>query len=358
VKIVTIVGARPQFIKSSVVSRAIKESGNVKEVIVHTGQHFDDNMSGVFFSQMSIPKPNYNLGVNGLSHGAMTGQMLEKIETVLVKECPDWVLVYGDTNSTIAGALAAKKIGIKVAHVEAGLRSNNMRMPEEINRILTDRISDILFCPTDTAVINLRNEGSVGTHVIKSGDVMLDAAMHYSQKSIKPKINLPENFILATLHRAENTDDLNNLKSIIKALETISSNHAVVLPIHPRTKSKLEKINYNFLKSKILFINPVSYFEMIFLLKNCKLVMTDSGGLQKESYFFNKNCIVLREQTEWIELIDNGCNILAGANYETIIREFDQFLGKKFKFDNGLYGDGRAGQIILKSIVNFNKVKE
>lgn len=300
-KIATIIGARPQFVKAAAVSRVIKNTESVEEIIIHTGQHYDVNMSDVFFEEMDIPKPDYNLNINGMGHGAMTGQMLEKIEEVLLSEKPDWVLVYGDTNSTLAGALAAKKLHIKVAHVEAGLRSFNMNMPEEINRILTDRISDVLFCPTSTAVDNLKKEGyeNIDTKIINVGDVMLDVALFYKERATKPKDSLPEQFVLCTVHRAENTDDVDRLKSIFESLEIISKTTPVVLPLHPRTKSKLISIDYDFDNSKIKFINPVGYFEMIWLLQNCSFVMTDSGGLQKEAFFFKKQCITLRDETEW-----------------------------------------------------------
>ena len=254
-KVVTVIGARPQFIKAAVVSRVFAQSENVNEIIVHTGQHFDTNMSDVFFEEMCIPKPHYNLNINGLGHGAMTGQMLEKIEEVLLTEKPDWVLVYGDTNSTIAGALAAKKLHIKVAHVEAGLRSFNMDMPEEINRILTDRISNTLFCPTDVAVNNLYNEGykNIGCSIIKNGDVMQDAALFYADKCRKPETELPDKFILCTVHRAENTDDKDRLLNIFSALEAISKECKVVLPLHPRTKAKLINYGFDFEHSDICF---------------------------------------------------------------------------------------------------------
>ena len=313
-KIVTVIGARPQFIKAAVVSRAIAAHKDIKEVIVHTGQHFDANMSDIFFEEMCIPKPDYNLNVNGLGHGAMTGQMLEKIEAVLLQEKPDWVLVYGDTNSTIAGALAAKKLHIKVAHVEAGLRSFNMDMPEEINRILTDRISDILFCPTETAVNNLKKEGyeNINCRIVRNGDVMQDAALFYAGRAERPKADIPEDFVLCSVHRAENTDDPERLRNIFSALEEISKTCRVVLPLHPRTKGKLSAIGYDTNNSHILFIEPVGYLEMVWMLKHCRLVMTDSGGLQKEAYFFDKYCITLRDETEWVELVKYGYNFLAG----------------------------------------------
>lgn len=356
-KIVTIIGARPQFIKAAVVSRVFAESVYVEEIIVHTGQHYDANMSDVFFDEMQIPKPNYNLDINGLGHGAMTGQMLEKIEEVLLKEQPDWVLVYGDTNSTIAGALAAKKLHIKVAHVEAGLRSFNMDMPEEINRILTDRISDILFCPTEQAVLNLKNEGydNILTQVEICGDVMQDAAIFYSGKSKKPTTLIPDKFILCTVHRAENTDNTDRLTSIFHALEKVSATHPVVLPLHPRTKGKLEAVDYNFKESKIIFITPVGYLEMVWLLKKCELVITDSGGLQKEAYFFNKYCVTVRDETEWVELVDGGYNSLVGANQNRILAEVEMILSTQYKskvFSQKLYGDGNSGNKILNTLLN------
>lgn len=352
-KIVTVIGARPQFIKAAVVSRAIANTEEVEEVIVHTGQHFDSNMSDIFFDEMSIPTPQYNLNINGLGHGAMTGQMLEKIEDVLIKEKPDWVLVYGDTNSTIAGALAAKKLHIKVAHVEAGLRSFNIDMPEEVNRILTDRISDILFCPTETAVKNLENEGyrNLDCEVQEVGDVMQDAAIFYAEKAKNPDVNLPEKFALCTVHRAENTDNSSRLESILKALEEISKTTPVVLPIHPRTKAKLNSIGYDFQNSKIQFINPVGYLEMVWLLINCKFVLTDSGGLQKEAYFFSKPCITMRDETEWIELVENGFNKLAGADTSLIIKLATEMSDStNLDFSKRLYGNGNAGEIIVNNL--------
>ncbi|MDA3813124.1 MAG: UDP-N-acetylglucosamine 2-epimerase (non-hydrolyzing), partial [Candidatus Cloacimonetes bacterium] len=312
-KLITIIGARPQFIKAAAVSREIAKHGDIEEIIIHTGQHFDANMSEIFFDQMQIPKPDYNLEINSLSHGAMTGRMIEKIEEVLLKEKPDWVLVYGDTNSTIAGSLAAKKLHIKVAHVEAGLRSFNRNMPEEINRILTDKISDLLLCPTDTAVQNLQNEG-IGKNslaqIVKCGDVMQDAAIFYSKKAQKPKMDLPKKFILATIHRAENTDDPKRLTSIFNALNKISHEIPIILPLHPRTKIKSKNLKFKI--ENLQLVDPVGYLEMIYLLKNCSLVMTDSGGLQKEAFFFEKPCITLRDETEWIVLIENGFNTVVG----------------------------------------------
>ncbi len=355
-KIVTVIGARPQFIKAAVVSRAIAAHKDIKEVIVHTGQHFDANMSDIFFEEMCIPKPDYNLNVNGLGHGAMTGQMLEKIEAVLLQEKPDWVLVYGDTNSTIAGALAAKKLHIKVAHVEAGLRSFNMDMPEEINRILTDRISDILFCPTETAVNNLKKEGyeNINCRIVRNGDVMQDAALFYAGRAERPKADIPEDFVLCSVHRAENTDDPERLRNIFSALEEISKTCRVVLPLHPRTKGKLSAIGYDTNNSHILFIEPVGYLEMVWMLKHCRLVMTDSGGLQKEAYFFDKYCITLRDETEWVELVKYGYNFLAGDDKGKIISLYNHISDKNnIEQKTPLYGNGNAGDLIVETLRNY-----
>lgn len=355
-KIVTVLGARPQFIKAAVVSRNIAQESSLEEVIVHTGQHFDSNMSDVFFDEMEIPKPKYNLDVNGLSHGAMTGQMLEKIEGVLNIEKPDCVLIYGDTNSTIAGALAAKKMHIKVAHVEAGLRSFNLKMPEEINRILADRISDFLFCPTSTSIDNLLREGygNLEIKMINSGDVMLDAAIYYSAKARKPKVTLPQKFILCTIHRGENTDDPRILKGIMESLSIISQTTPVVMPLHPRTKATFKRMNYSPASQNLHFIEPVGYFEMIYLLKNCDLVISDSGGLQKEAYFFGKHCLVAREETEWVELVDNGYNFICGTEPEAIISKFNNLLSQtqRQSFSSELYGTGSAGRVIVEELVN------
>jgi UDP-GlcNAc3NAcA epimerase len=361
-KIVTIVGARPQFIKPAVVSRAFSKHPNIQEIIVHTGQHFDDNMSEIFFNEMEIPKPKYNIAINGLSHGAMTGQMLEKIENILLKEKPDWVIVYGDTNSTLAGALSAKKLHIKVAHVEAGLRSYNMEMPEEVNRIITDRISDILFCPTQTAVNNLKKEGysNIKCDIVNVGDVMQDAANFYKDKAKKPRQDLPDNYILCTIHRAENTDNPKYLKNIIAALEKISLEKCpVVIPLHPRTKIKLNEMNYVFSNSPIVFISPVGYLEMVWLLKNCKIVMTDSGGVQKEAYFSNKYCITLREETEWVELVENNYNVLVGHDLNKIIETYD-IVSKYNIFDcrDKLYGNGDTGDKILSILINKHNLSK
>jgi len=355
-KIITILGARPQFVKAAVLSRVISKYKSVEEIIIHTGQHYDTNMSDIFFSEMKIPKPKYNLAINGLGHGAMTGQMLEKIEDILDLEKPDLVVVYGDTNSTLAGALSAKKMHIKVAHVEAGLRSFNMKMPEEINRILTDRISDLLVCPTDTAIANLHNEGfeNMPSKIVKCGDIMKDAVEFYSKiskekSSIISNLNLEKNeFVLATIHRQENTDDLNNLKSIFEGLEEISKTKQVVLPLHPRTKAILEKNNLSF---NLKIIDPVGYFDMLELLKNCNLVVTDSGGLQKEAFFNKKHCIIAREETEWVELVTNQFAIIVGSDSNKMLEAFERFQNSKTNFDMNLFGEN-VGEKIYTEILN------
>jgi UDP-GlcNAc3NAcA epimerase len=354
-KLVTILGARPQFVKAATVSRELKKVG-VHEVIVHTGQHFDANMSQIFFDEMEIPQPDYNLEISGLNHGAMTGRMLEKIEEVLVKEKPEYVLVYGDTNSTLAGALAASKLHIPVAHVEAGLRSYEMRMPEEVNRILTDRISSILLCPTTTAIKNLEAEGykNFNCKVVLSGDVMFDAVQYYQSKieshsTIIEKENLTHKpFVLATLHRAENTNDAKRLLEICDAFNEINQKVKVVLPLHPRTKSFLANQN---IQLNAHIIDPVGYFDMLALLKNCKMVLTDSGGLQKEAYFFEKFCITLRDQTEWTELLEAGVNVLAGADRKKIVNLFNDNISQVIKLKEGLYGRGHAASIIANHFV-------
>lgn len=359
-KIVTIIGARPQFIKAAAVSKAFTQCNNeketqIEEVIIHTGQHFDENMSKIFFDEMGIPSPNYMLSINSLGHGAMTGRMLEEIETVLTKESPDWVLVYGDTNSTLAGALAASKLHIKVAHVEAGLRSFNKKMPEEINRVLTDNISDVLFCPTDSAMNNLKHEGIDGniTRVVKNGDVMLDAALFFSSFTKSISFDLPNTYVLCSVHRAENTDSKEKLWEIFSALNEISSKIDIVLPLHPRTKKLIPKYGIE-LSSNIKVIDPVGYLEMIALIRDCKFVMTDSGGLQKEAFFFKKFCITMREETEWVELIENGVNFLVGSDKDLILSKFNQISELKADFTLPLYGKGDASMIVANTLLGYN----
>lgn len=355
-KIVTVVGARPQFIKAAALSRELLKHDNIEEIIIHTGQHFNDNMSKIFFDEMSIPTPKYNLDINGVSHGVMTGRMLEAIENILQAEKPNLVIVYGDTNSTLAGVLAAKKLHIKVAHVEAGLRSYNMDMPEEINRILTDRISDYLFCPTQNAVQNLIEEGfnNFACKIFNVGDVMQDAALFYSQESsIKSTILRTlsfKNFILCTLHRAENTDSTERLLSIITSLNKINETTPIILPLHPRTKKMIENLDVD---TKLNIIEPVGYHDMIELLKYCSLVITDSGGLQKEAYFFKKKCITLRNETEWVELVEYGVNILSDVKEENLVSNVEKMLAKEANFEVNLYGNGNASSLICSELLKL-----
>lgn len=354
-KIITIIGARPQFVKAAILSKAFKKYKEIDEVILHTGQHYDHNMSDLFFTELEIPQPNYNLDIHGGTHGLMTGRMLEKIEEVFSFEKPDLALVFGDTNSTLAGALAARKNNIPLAHVEAGLRSYNMKMPEEINRILTDRISDFLFCPTNKAIENLNKEGfeNFDCKLVKSGDVMLDAALYYSAKpqastDILERLNIKD-YVLCTIHRAENTDSISRLQSIIDALKIISEEHPILLPLHPRTRKIIAERGIN--TGRIKMIEPVGYFEMIQLLKNSALVMTDSGGVQKEAFFFKRNCVTLREETEWTELIDHGFNIVTGSDSVAIVNAYQQMINHKPDFNIDLYGMGNACEIIIDSII-------
>lgn len=349
-KIATIIGARPQFIKAAPLSTAIKNAAGIEEILIHTGQHFDPNMSDIFFNEMGIPAPNYKLNIHSLSHGAMTGRMLEAIEEILLREQPHMVLVFGDTNSTLAGALAAKKLHIPVAHVEAGLRSFNMRMPEEVNRILTDRISDLLFCPTQSAVENLQQEGfkAPQNKVVLCGDIMQDSMNFFGQFAPKrseiKELKKMDSYVLCTLHRAENTNHIERLKSIIEGLNQIHQNIPVLLPLHPRTAQILkdQQIPYQF---KI--IEPVGYLTMISLLKHSSLVLTDSGGLQKEAYMNQKYCITLRDETEWVELTQAGVNFIAGANSQTMVTLAQKYLSLPFKGPKNLYGDGKTAQHIV-----------
>lgn len=313
ITILTVVGARPQFIKAAAVSRAIRASGDFREIMVHTGQHFDEMMSDVFFRELEIGKPEVNLAINGGSHGAMTGQMLEGIERCLIERKPDWVLVYGDTNSTLAGALAAAKLHIPVVHVEAGLRSFNRRMPEEVNRVLTDHVSALLLSPTMTGVRNLENEGITrGVHHV--GDVMYDAMLHAQMRSretstILSELGLAEGgYALATIHRAENTDDLARLQKVMDAINETAAGLPVILPVHPRTRQAVQRHGTKL--GAIRTIDPVGYIDMVRLLDGATVVLTDSGGLQKEAYFARRPCVTLRDETEWTETLDHGWNRL------------------------------------------------
>jgi len=341
-KICNIIGARPQFIKVATISRVIKNRSNIKEIIIHTGQHYDNNMSDIFFSELDIPSPDYNLNIGSGLHGWQTGKMLEAIEKVLLNEKPDVVIVYGDTNSTIAGALAATKLHIPVAHVEAGLRSFNRSMPEEINRIATDKISDLLFVPTQMAMDHLKNEG-LANYSFFCGDVMYDSVLHFSKK-----INTftEEPYYLATIHRPANTDVIGKFSSIIKAFSKFDKK--VVLPAHPRLKKVLDQIK---VPDNIKIIEPVGYTKMLSLIKNADLVFTDSGGLQKECYFLKKRCVTLREETEWVETLENNCNILVGADYDKIVAAEKLKCGE---FDiKTKYGLGNAAEKIIEKISEY-----
>ncbi len=355
-KILTVVGARPQFIKAACVSKAIVAAADANEVLVHTGQHFDENMSEIFFKEMGISEPSYNLGISALSHGAMTGRMLEAVEAIIMRESPDWVLVYGDTNSTLAGALAASKLNIQLAHVEAGLRSFNMRMPEEQNRILTDMLSTILFCPTDQAVNNLLKEGlqAKGAKIINVGDVMLDAAIIYGKRAVMPKWFdkriIANGFVLATIHRAENTDDPERLQDIVLALNKLHAATPVILPLHPRTRKRLDDFH---LELEVISVPPVSYLEMCYLLNNCKYVLTDSGGLQKESYFFEKPCLILRDETEWIELVESGANKVIGSRYLDIIEAASKINCQRMNFKTGFFGNGDTAKQVVECLMSY-----
>ena len=347
-KIVSIIGARPQFIKAAVVSKEIIKTDGVEDVLVHTGQHYDENMSKIFFDELEIPKPDYNLSVGSASHAVQTGEMLIKIEELLLTEKPDWVLVYGDTNSTIAGSLAATKLHIKIAHVEAGLRSFNKLMPEEINRITTDRISDLLLVPSQNALQLLEKEG-LAENSLFVGDVMFDSILFY-QKMAGEKFSISgitneNDFYLATVHRAENTDNKDRLQNIFSAFSEMDK--PVILPLHPRTKSKLEGIKFN---DNIKIIDPVSYLEMILLLKNSSKVLTDSGGLQKEAYFMKKPCITLRDETEWIETLNGNWNFIVGTDQKLILEKISV---NSFDSQGEYYGDGKAGEKIVKALLNY-----
>lgn len=358
-KIVSIVGARPQFVKAATVSRALARTASIREVIVHTGQHYDNNMSGVFFDELGIPQPSYNLGIGSAGQGAQTGRMLEAIENVLLEERPDWLLVYGDTNSTIAGALAAAKLHIAVAHVEAGLRSFNRRMPEEVNRVVTDHLSDLLFAPTSTAVKNLAGEGIDAGKVAMVGDVMYDTALYFrdraqSQSQIRHELGLREGaYVLATIHRAENTDDPARLSAILGGIAEVSQERTVVLPVHPRTRNAIRNAGLQ-LPDTLRFIDPVSYLDMVMLECGAELIVTDSGGVQKEAYFFRVPCLTLRDETEWVELVQCGWNTLltptTGAAVADGIRTALR-AGRPDQWLDSLYGDGAAAEAIVASLL-------
>lgn len=360
-KVVSIVGARPQFIKAAAVSRALLAGRAVNEVLVHTGQHYDENMSDVFFDELEIPRPDHHLGVGSGAHGAQTGRMLAAIESTIVTEQPDWVLVYGDTNSTLAGALAAAKLHVRVAHVEAGLRSFNRAMPEEINRVLTDHVSDLLFAPTADAVANLVREGLTRRSIVRTGDVMYDAAQFYKGKAMRTsrileKLALERGaYVLVTIHRAENTDDSRRLRAIFGALNRLTRDTRIVVPLHPRTRKALARLGFR-PERGLKVIKPVGYLDMVMLEQDARLVATDSGGVQKEAYFYRVPCATLRTETEWMELLEAGWNTLVPpTSAEYVYRRLHRIL-RDFQPPRGnrrLYGDGRAAETIVKRLRSF-----
>jgi UDP-GlcNAc3NAcA epimerase len=350
--IATVLGARPQFIKAAMVSRILREDPQVQEIIIHTGQHYDANMSVIFFQEMEIPEPTFNLGIGNASHGAMTGRMLEKIEEILLRECPDLVLVYGDTNSTLAGALAAAKLNLPVAHVEAGLRSFNRRMPEEINRVLTDHLAKFLFAPTEAAVANLRQEGISGDLIYLVGDVMYDAALYYGAKAERESRVLKQlglcsrRYILATVHRAENTDSGERLRAIFSGLSHIARDIPIVVPLHPRTRAALKREGVE--ADGMHLMEPVGYLDMVMLEKQARLIATDSGGVQKEAFFYRVPCVTLREETEWVELVELGWNrVISPSSTEAVTQGVYASLRAPSGKDGRPYGDGRAAKKIV-----------
>ncbi len=368
-KIATIVGARPQFIKAGSVSRIIQKFNEGKrvlqEILIHTGQHYDYRMDQVFFKELDLPRPKYHLGVGSGSHGRQIGLILERIEPLLEKEKPDVVLVYGDTNSTLGGALASAKLNIPVAHVEAGLRSYNPRMPEEINRVVTDHLSTFLFCPTSQAVKNLKKEGIMDGKkkwVKNVGDVMYDSILHYSKIAEEKSTILKDlgffnlqsairnlKYFLVTLHRAENTDNPKRLKSILRGLKEIGRKTPVILPLHPRTKKMIKTFGLTSLTKHLHLIEPVSYLDMLKLEKNAALILTDSGGVQKEAYWFKVPCVTLRDETEWLETVRSGWNVLVGTDERRIIDGVKKMTSKKISSKNTkIFGDGKAGLKIIK----------
>ncbi|MDL4839762.1 non-hydrolyzing UDP-N-acetylglucosamine 2-epimerase [Aquibacillus rhizosphaerae] len=354
-KVLTVVGARPQFIKSCMLSKEMKSNLQTSEVIVHTGQHYDDNMSSIFFEQLNLAKPDYYLGVGSHTHGKQTGTMLVELEAIMMSVKPDVVLVYGDTNSTLAGSLAAAKLHIPIAHVEAGLRSYNKKMPEEINRLITDNLSNWLFCPSPSAAENLKKEG-IEKGVYVTGDIMYDSVLYFKNIALQTSTILEDlsltkkKYYLATIHRAENTDDPDRLKSILKALQKLEMD--VVLPLHPRTKSKLITFNYSHLisSSHIKIVDPLNYFDMLTVASQAQLILTDSGGLQKEAYMLEVPCITLRDETEWVETIHSGWNYLTGADTKKIIESVKTIeIPQKYP---RLFGDGTTSKKINEILIN------
>lgn len=350
-RVLSIVGARPQFVKLATICRAIAERPGWEHLIIHTGQHYDPGLSDVFFQELEIPRPNYDLGVGSGPHGAQTGEMLKRLEPALLAEAPDWILVYGDTNSTLAGVIAASKLGLKTAHIEAGLRSHRRDMPEEINRVVADHLSDLLLCPTVLAMENLRKEG-LGERAILTGDVMYDASIAYREAAELKGGRLADEwrkgeFALATVHRAENTDHPERLRQIVNALEKIAVTTCPVLwPVHPRTWKKLKALGLSL--DRVTAIDPVSYCEMLLLEGRARFILTDSGGVQKEAYFFRVPCITLRDETEWVETLENGCNVLTGADMGSILSAVPG-IAKAGPWYN-IYGGGLAGPATLEAL--------
>ncbi|WP_245941856.1 non-hydrolyzing UDP-N-acetylglucosamine 2-epimerase [Helicobacter anseris] len=350
-KILTILGARPQFIKSAPLSLAFKKN-QIQEVVIHTGQHYDFSMSEIFFKTLKLKKPLYQLNHGSKSHAQMTADILKDTEAILLQEKPDFTLVYGDTNSTLAGALASIKLQIPIIHIESGLRSFDHTMPEEINRILTDKISKILFCPTKNALSNLKKEGfKAPQYLIKNvGDIMFDASKLFATYATKPNLSIQSHFCICTLHRAENTDDSKKLHTILKAIDKIASKQQVIFPIHPRIQTLFSTKDY----PHITFCPPLGYLEMLWLLQKTQIVLTDSGGLQKEAYFFKKHCIVLRENSEWMELIENNYNFLTGSDEEKILTTFDNISQiSNSSFCEKFYGNGKSAQKIISVLKGF-----
>tara|TARA_Y100000591_G_scaffold321587_1_gene336793 strand:+ start:1227 stop:2282 length:1056 start_codon:yes stop_codon:yes gene_type:complete len=347
-KIATIIGARPQFIKTALISEKIKTNRSLSEIIIHTGQHFDYKMSDIFFKEMKIPKPNYNLNINQFDYGKMIEKMVKKITPILISENIKGVLVYGDTNSTLAGSISAKQLNLPIFHVEAGLRSFNRLMLEENNRIITDHLSSLLFCPSKNAVSNLMKE-NLKNGVTLSGDVMFDVYLKFSSQRHNFRHDLKRSeFVLATIHRRENIDFHDKLSAIFNSLNKINDDKKIIMPLHPHTKQKIKKFK---IKSKIKFIEPQGYASMLSLLNDCEMVITDSGGLQKESFFAKKKCIIVRKETEWVELVNQGTSIVCSPkNLYNIYNEISKI---KCDFSISLYGDGNASSLILNSIENF-----
>ncbi len=356
-KIVTVLGARPQFIKAAMLSREIREENDLQEIIVHTGQHYDTEMSEIFFREMDIPLPVYNLGVSGGAHGAMIGRMMIELEPILLKEMPDLLLVYGDTNSTLAGAMVARKLNIPIAHVEAGLRNFDMSIPEDVNRILTDRISNVLFCPTGVAVNNLKKEGfdSFPCTIVKTGDLMFDAVLHHAKllpaKGYMPSIEKPKDYVLCTIHRAHNTETPGIFETF-SALNQIAESEKIIFPIHPRTKKALDHHRI-LLHPNIVSLVPQGYLDMVDLLKNSSCVITDSGGLQKEAYALGKKSLLLMNYTPWEELVENQFSVVTEIEKNTILQQWGKLQTLTPDYSKQLYGNGHSSKVILEEIKSF-----